>query len=413
MRDFDRWVSCLLLGLSLLPALLGQEPAAGSPHTRAAALTAKAAFFVDPAWLADAGLRRAIDGYCARVRSSCGYELLVTAVPPTERALDVRVRLQGLHKEHGIRGVLLAGEFALPTFRNECGDENALHAYYGDLDGRFAADAAGRYVRYEPWGTGKDVMELWVALLRPYRFAAKDGRSIAELVAWFDRCVVEDERRPVGATLVATKDWRNQQPLCDAMRGTFGDVMTFGVAGARGSSPESGGKEFRQALARQGELFVVFAHSGATSHHLDGDGVLAVPRRDGDPRHLSIEAQPVQSRALVLWGCHALDLRGKELSGRPFLADSYLLAAGSRAEVVLGTSRSIGIEAMERLVEGMRGKLLCEAWLDYLNLVYSEQFLSTWFRDPAVYARERSRFDWGYVVYGNPFVRFAAPTSPR
>lgn len=401
----------MLLGLSFAALAGAQQAQRAGPR--------RAVLVVDPAWLDDDALHEEIDAYQKRVRADYGYELLVEPMAVTCSPSELRERLQHLHATRKICGALLAGEYPLPRFDNACGDQNALYAYYGDLDGDFAGSEPV-FDHYQPWPhRDAPVMELWIAVLRPYHFGKPDGRSAADVAALFRRWSPKPKksREPVAATLVTTKDWANQRTLTGALESAFGRVTALGTEPLQGARAPIGPAEFRQALANRGDLLFVFAHSGPRRHHLDvpdgAPGTVVPNLAPGEPAGVGLEQAPVQSRAVVVWGCHGLDLRKDELGDERFLADAYLMAAGSRAEVVVGASRSIGMEAMETLVGLLPERVLCDAWLDYENQVYSQDFLAGWLGVRDAWDKERGRFDWGYVLYGNPFVRLDARRDGR
>lgn len=375
----------------------------------------RAVLLVDPAWIADEEVRKEIDAYAKRVQLGFGYELEIEPVDTACEPSELRKQLARLRKTRKIRGALLAGNYTLPVFQNACGDKNALYAYFGDVDGDFEQVVSSSMLdRYDPWKQDRDeVMELWISILRPFQAGQPGGRGLAEIAALFRRFCVEtpeSDEQPQ-ATLLATKDWTRQANLTIHLDRLFGSTRLIGAQDASGARSDVGIEEFREALESRSEMLFVFAHSSPAFHQLDKSGsVVARGGKDGD---LSLETTALQSRAVVLWGCHGLDLCPEEVGTKPFLADAYLQTHGSRAEVVLGASRSIGMEALDQLVPRLADEPLCDAWLEYLNHVYSEQYLERWLGVRNAWEKERLHFDWGYVMYGNPFVRFSTPRKSR
>lgn len=77
----------------------------------------------------------------------------------------------------------------------------------------------------------------------------------------------------------------------------------------------------------------------------------------------------------------------------------------NRVFTLIGNSKSIGLEDLPFLVRSLKTPPLHEAWLGYANHVFSRRFLQPWLGSRGVWEKEKGRFNWGYIIRGNPFTR--------
>ena len=378
-----------------------------------AAESAKAALLViDQEVAADTGLTAALATYRQQVRSTFGYRLIQVVADAAIAPEDMRALLRQWVQQERIAGAFLVGRFRLATFRGGCGDLAAFPEFFQDLDGDIRdEDGDGIYDVYDPWPVSPTApaCELWLAMLRPYPVSPRGGSGLDELTTYFTRitATMQAPAQTTAATIFASHDWPDQDGLHRALQASVrSPVRLFG-----GKDPQSKQalrttvREFREALAEPSNLLCSFIHSSVSVHTLDGPdypGNLVVPGEMDNPGRVLLDDMPVNARVMTFWSCHLLDIEHVTYLHGRFLANSYLLRPGSRAEAILAPARSIGLEYQEVLIRALRTAPLCEAWLSYQNHLYSRPVLRQ-FLD-RVWQQEGRRFAWHAMIYGNPFV---------
>lgn len=152
----------------------------------------------------------------------------------------------------------------------------------------------------------------------------------------------------------------------------------------------------------------VFAHSGPSQNVCDlpeYPGNLILPGVLDYPGRALLEDMQINTKMLLLWGCHTLDIEGVNYMNDRSLQDSYLLTPQNKVLILVVNSKSIGLEDLPFLVRSLKAQPLSTAWLPYLNHVYSKPFLRPWLGSRNVWEKERGHFNWGYIICGNPFIK--------
>lgn len=389
-----------------IPAL-GQDTAARIPPRRALLL-------VDANLSAHPALDPALERYRKLVLTHFRYDLQRVSENSDISPTQLRALLNKHHATDGIRGAFFIGGFRMPTFRGAAGDVSAFPEYYQDLDGDVRdEDGDGILDFYDPWdGRGdRQPLKIWLAVLRPYETSVTGAPGVDDLIRYFHRVnrsmEVSPDRPQRRAVIFTSRDWSDVTYLVKALQPRF-TISLFGGADEVPLTPSI--VDFKRAGRITAEILFIFAHSGPSQHFLDAPAhpgnIIAAGELDS-PGPTRLEDLPVRSRLAVIWGCHAMDLEGiRPINGR-FLANSYLFTRGFRTQTVLGSARSIGLEALPVLVARLQETPLCDAWLAYQNHVYQEEYLRAWLGVRRVWEKERLRFNWSYLMYGNPFLRFA------
>ena len=389
-----------LLALTwIVSTFFAEHPAEAAPRLYALVLAKGLA--------ADSEIARRIELLADDVERAAGFTAVWCTLDDDVAPEELRTEVQRLVKAERIQGALLVGGFRFQRFKNAVGEVATFPEYFEDLDGEFRDDDHdGLLDFYDPWSRDKDddALEIWVAALRPY-----EDEGPPTLASYLDKLheARSADPPPARATIFSSKDWAHQEDLLGALERLYGVPAALYGGFERGQAVATSPAEFRQAAAESGRLLFVFAHSSPSRHHLDqpaGPAGQIVPFERESPEQVLVEDLELGARAIMIWGCHGLDLEGIDYPKGRFLANSYCLTRGSACETVLGSGRSIGMESLETFVRGLRDAPLPVAWLAYMNHLYRKSYLSDWLGVRDAWEKERCRFNWSYLLYGNPFV---------
>jgi hypothetical protein len=412
-----------LIAILLACAFCQFQPArADEPARPAAKIKADLyALMVDGRYLQNPGISKELARYKANVEKTFGVRLLQVSGNSLSTPEQTRTRLQTLHEQQGIKGVFLIGWFKFARFQNASGDLCTLPEFFEDLDGNFEdADGDGIYDVYDPWqGTADEEatggLDIWVATLRPYFNTTEDFRSANDITTYFAKVNDDLEGKNLGvyqkrAQIFTSYDWPDQKALQDSL-GTLYDEPTSLTGGFDPQTHEAlrtSVSQFGQTVARPDEMTFVFAHSGPSQHICDlpaYPGNLILPGVLDYPGRALLEDMQINTKMLLLWGCHTLDIEGVDYMNDRSLQDSYLLTPQNKVLTLVGNSKSIGLEDLPFLVRSLKSQPLAAVWLPYLNHVYSKPFLHPWLGSRNAWDKERGHFNWGYIICGNPFTK--------
>lgn len=376
---------------------------------------------VDERYLQSKVIPPALARYQADVERTFGVRLLQVAGNSQSTPEQTRSRLQSLRNQQGIKGAFLVGWFKFARFKNASGDLCTLPEFFEDLDGNFDdTDGDGVYDAYDPWQgepseQAQGGLDIWVATLRPYFNTEQDYRSGKDIATYFNKVSDDLEGKDAGvyrkqAQIFTSHDWPNQKALQDSLGALYDEPTSL----AGGFDPQThealrtSVAQFAQAIAQPNEMMIVFAHSSPSMHICDlpdYPGNLILPGVLDYPGRALLEDMQINTKMLLLWGCHTLDLEGVNYMNDRSLQDSYLLTPQNKVLTLVGNSKSIGLEDLPFLVRSLKTAPLSEAWLPYLNHVYSKPFLHPWLGSRNVWDKEQGHFNWGYVICGNPFTK--------
>lgn len=409
-------------------ALLSTALVALSANESAAAPERPFALVVAKDLAVKPGLAERIERYCRDVKQQTGIDGVIVELDEELEPAKLRKELQSLAQKRKIQGAFLLGRFRFAQFRNAVDELATFPEYYEDLDGTFGDDDHdGVFDHYDPWTKDRDgdALEIWIAAIRPYA----EPTAEQELAAYFDKLHATSARDvdavPRRATIFTSKDWAHQDALTEALTELYGAAPEIhgGLQETTRAPRPTSPTEFALALACPSRLLFVFAHSGPSTHHLDqpdGHASQVVPTKRQHDEQVLLEDLELGARAVVIWGCHGLDLEGVDYPEGRFLANSYCLTPKFECQTVLGAGRSIGMESLEVFTRKLRDEPLPAAWLGYANHLYREEYLREWLGVRGAWKAERGRFNWSYLLYGNPFadlaparVEASAPKRPR
>ncbi len=379
------------------------------------------ALIVDARYLENAAIAQELVRYQDNVEATFGVRLFQVSGNSLSTPQQTRERLQLLHKEQRIRGAFLVGWFKFARFKNASGDLCTLPEFFEDLDGDFGdTNRDGIYDAYDPYHGDESAqapggLDIWIATLRPYFNTPQDRRGAGDIVGYFRKVNADLEGQNAGlyqkqAQIFTSRDWPNQKALQDSLTWLYSEPtsLTGGYDPENGQAQRTSVSQFAQAVAKPSEMLFVFAHSGPSQHVFDlpeYPGNIILPGVLDYPGRALLEDMSINTKILLLWGCHTLDLEGVNYMNNRTLEDSYLLTPANKVQTLVGNSKSIGLEDLPFLVRSLKGKPLHEAWLPYINHVYSRPFLQPWLGSRKVWDKERGHFNWGYVICGNPFTQ--------
>jgi hypothetical protein len=372
-----------------------------------------AVLVVDKEYESDSEFTEQLEEYKRLVQLSFDYELLITFQDISITPDQMRKHLQDLRSTKGINGAYLIGRFRYAVFYNECTDVSTLYSYYSDLDGEFRdSNGDGRFDFYNPWPSDDvaPVHEIWLAILRPYYTSATDHRTVADITDHFaevnQHLATLRESETNQAAIFTSRIWPYLPELERALKKKYQGRVEQRGGVARQRAIATSTTDFKELISQPSELCFVYAHSDPSCHYFDlpsppsnsvEAGVATVANR------VCLEDFAVKARILSLWGCHALDVEGVKHPKKRFLADSYVFMPNSDVQTILGASRGIGMEQMDLFVDYLDQRCICDAWLMYLNACYDKRYLQPWLEIRNAWEKEQYGFDWGYVIYGNPF----------
>ncbi len=376
---------------------------------------------VDGRYLQNLAIAKELARYKTDVEDTFGIRLLQVSGNSLSTPEQTRARLQLLYEQQGIKGAFLVGWFKFARFQNASGDLCTLPEFFEDLDGDFEdTNGDGIYDAYDPWqGNPSEEapggLDLWVATLRPYFNTPNDFRSAKDIATYFSKVSDDLEGKKLGvyqkqAQIFTSHDWPDQKALQDSLRTLYDEPtpLTGGFDDQTHEALRTSVSQFGQTLAQPREMTFVFAHSGPSQHVCDlpaYPGNLILPGVLDYPGRALLEDMQINTRMMLLWGCHTLDLEGVNYMNDRSLQDSYLLTPQNKVLTLVGNSKSIGLEDLPFLVRSLKAQPLATAWLPYLNHVYSKPFLHPWLGSRNAWDKEQGHFNWGYVICGNPFIK--------
>jgi len=379
----------------------------------------RALVLIEAALLAEPKLEAALQRYRAAVKKQCRYDLHVVAASAEESAAELRTRISAFYEKEKISGVFLIGGFEFARFENAIGERSIFPEYFQDLDGEIRdTNGDGVLDHYDPWVKPGPALELWLATFRPYSEAPDGADAAAQVIRILERGVdalgarlTPKDKKQRAATILSSRDWQNHSELLAALKRRYsGRIAQFG----RGESTPD---HYKTAVQTSSELLIAFLHSSPKAHHLDapsGPAGLVIASasktqtKDAASGSVALDQLTPRARMVLLFACSALDLDELPLPNEPFLANAYLLAPDSACRTVVGAARSIGLESLPLLLRSLGDAELPfpDAWRAYQNQLYDQAYLEHWLGVRGVWEAERLRFNWSYMLYGDPFARF-------
>ena len=345
--------------------------------------TRKAAIIVDEAIASD--IEANLNRYVKDVESIYGIEILQYNKTWSD-SIHLRAFIQDLYNDFDIDGVILVGDLPYALWEFPWGEICPLPFYYADMDGTFEdRDSNGIFDHYDP-GLNEGP-EIWVSWMRP-----DSDNVVSSLNDYLEKChnyYCGNIRYQDKALVCIDKDWGGAvAPITADLLQLYPEVVSIGGPGIS-VSPE----QYVRKYVNWYEITDVWSHSSSSAHYFSG-GLL--PGSE-------IKLLSGGSKLTLIWGCHAGDFHETPVSN---LAVSYVFD-NSFGLASIAATRSIGIAYHEAVFHSLSsGRILGDAFFDWLTLVYDESFIETRFPEDDV-----NRFMWDFILIGNPFMVFNNKTS--
>jgi len=345
--------------------------------------TTKVAIIVDEAIASD--IAGSMKQYVDDVESIYGVEIIQCSGTWSD-AIQLRAFIQGLYYDFDIDGAILVGDLPYALWEFPWGEICPIPFYYEDLDGVFEDRDSNGIFDYYNWGSNEGP-EIWVSWMR---LGSDDVAG--SLNSYLEKChnyysgSIHYQKQ---ALVCIDKDWGGAiAPITAHLLHLYPEVVSIGGPWIS-VSPEQYVREYVNWY----EITDVWSHSSSSAHHFSG-GLLPGSK---------IKLLSGGSKLTLMWGCHAGDFHETPVNN---LAVSYVFD-NSFGLASIAATRSIGIEYHEAVFRSLSfGRILGDAFFDWLTLVYDRSFIENRFPEDDV-----NRFMWDFILIGNPFMVFNNKTS--